>query len=140
EGTRRRVLYLTCPEPYCGYSEEPAGPLAGRSGCAPPRSVRRSSRTAETVRRERQMARAPRAHRAGRIAFAGVGSAGRALRLPLNHQPPISMNSKQLTGLLLLAGLVCGSSVASAQTNPPPSVDLPLAHDTGWVRNVEAGG
>ena len=50
------------------------------------------------------------------------------------------MKSKQLTGLLLLAGLVCGTSVASAQTNPPPSVDLTLVHDSGWVRNVEAAG
>ena len=30
EGARRRVLYLTCPEPYCGYAEEPEGPLAGQ--------------------------------------------------------------------------------------------------------------
>ena len=45
---------------------------------------------------------------------------------------------KKTIGSLALAGLF-GASLA-AQTSAPPSIDLPLAYDTGWVQNLEESG
>jgi len=46
---------------------------------------------------------------------------------------------KHSIGLLALVGLLGGSSVATAQINTPPSVDLPLQYDSGWVENTQEG-
>lgn len=35
EGAQRRVLYFTCPEPYCEYAELPEGPGSLLAGLRP---------------------------------------------------------------------------------------------------------